>query len=68
MYYTLDTASETYKDLTMIANKTKWYKIDLIAGGQRCREIAIRPRISDEYAFTIMGLAIVYELEAPEYA
>lgn len=68
MYYTLDSGTETYKDLTMTADKTLWYKVDLIAGGQRARAISLRPYVSDKYAFTIMGYAVVYELEAPEYA
>lgn len=67
-YYTLDGETETYKDLIMTANKTLWYKIDLGGGGQRARAIKPRPYISDKYDFTIMGYAIVYELEKPEYA
>jgi len=67
-YYQLDDASETYKDLTMTANKTLWYKIDLGGGGQRARAIKLRPYISDKYDFTIMGYAVVFELEPPEYA
>ena len=67
-YYTLDSGTETYKDLIMTANKTLWYKIDLGGGGQRARAIKPRPYISDKYDFTIMGYAIVYELEKPEYA
>jgi len=67
-YYTLDDASETYKDLTMTANKTLWYKIDFDGGGQRARAIKPRPYISDKYDFTIMGYAVVFESEPPEYA
>ena len=67
-YYTLDAGSETYKDLTLTADKTLWYKIDLIGGGQRARAIRLRPYMSDKYDFTIMGYAIVFELEPPEYA
>ena len=67
-YYTLDSGTETYEDLTMTANKTLWYKIDLSGGGQRARAIKPRPYISDKYDFTIMGYAVVYEPEAPEYA
>jgi len=67
-YYTLDDASETYKDLTMTANKTHWYKIDFDGGGQRARAIKPRPYISDKYDFTIMGYTVVFELEPPEYA
>ena len=68
MYYTLDNGAETSKSLTMTANKTLWYRIDLIAGGQRARAISLRPYISDKYDFTIMGYAIVYEEEAPEWS
>jgi len=67
-YYTLDDNSETYKDLTMTVNTTKWYRIRLGGGGQRARAIKPRPYISDKYDFTIMGYAIVFELEPPEYA
>lgn len=67
-YYTLDNNAETYVDKTLTADTTAWYKIDLGGGGQRCREIAIRPRISDKYTFTIMGYAIVFEEEAPEWS
>lgn len=67
-YYTLDDGSETYKDLTMTANKTLWYKVDLGGGSQRARAIKPRPYISDKYDFTIMGYAVVFELEPPEYA
>lgn len=67
-YYTLDSGTETYKDLTITADKTLWYKIDLGGGGQRARAIKPRPYISDKYDFTIMGYAVVYESEAPEYA
>ena len=68
MYYTLDNLAETYVDKTLTANTTAWYKIDLVGGGQRCREITIRPRINDKYDFTIMGYGMVIELEAPEYS
>lgn len=67
MYYTLDAATETSASLTMTADKTLWYKIDLGQGGQRARAIKIRPYVSDKYDFTIMGYAIAYELENPEY-
>jgi len=67
-YYTLDDEDETYKDLTMTANTTKWYRIRLGGGGQRGRAIKPRPYISDKYDFTIMGYAVVFELEPPEYA
>jgi len=66
-YYTLDDATETYKDLTLTADTTKWYKIDLITGGQRARALKPRPYISDAYDATIMGYAFVYDIEAPEY-
>ena len=68
MYYTLDNSAETYVDKTLTANTTAWYKIDLVGGGQRCREITIRPRMNDKYDFTIMGYGIVIDLEAPEYS
>lgn len=67
LYYTLDTSVETYVDKTLTANVTDWYKIDLVGGGQRCRELKIRPRMNDKYAFEIYGYEIVYDLEAPEY-
>ena len=66
-YYTLDDASETYKDLTLTADKTLWYKIDLGGGGQRARAIKPRPYVSDKYDVTFMGYAFVYDTEAPEY-
>jgi len=52
----------------MTANTTKWYRIRFDGGGQRARAIKPRPYISDKYDFTIMGYAIVFELEPPEYA
>lgn len=55
-------------NLTLTADKTLWYKISLGQGGQRARAIKIRPYVSDKYDFTIMGYAIVYEPEPPEYA
>lgn len=67
-YYTLDAGSETYKDLTLTANKTLWYKIDLVTGGQLARAITIRPYVSDKYAVTYMGYALAYEEEPAEYA
>jgi len=71
MYYTLlddnGIASETYKDLTLTANKTKWYKIDLEGGGQRGRAIKIRPYVSDKYDVTFEGYMIVFDAEAKEY-
>ncbi len=67
-YYTLDNNSETYKDKTLTASTTRWYKIDLSGGGQRCREIAIRPRMNDKYYFEIHGYAVVFEEEAPEWS
>ena len=68
MYYTLDDGSETSKSLTMTANKTLWYKIDLIGGGQRARAISWRPYVSDKCDITIMGYAIVFEEEPPEWS
>jgi len=67
-YYTLDAGTETYKDLTLTANKTLWYKIDLVTGGQWARAITPRPYISDKYAVTYMGYMFTYEEEPPEYA
>ncbi len=68
-YYTLDEeaglGTETYVDVTLTADKTKWYKVDLIGGGQRGRGIKPRPRMSDKYYFEIQGLHVVYEEEAP---
>jgi hypothetical protein len=67
-YYTLDNNSETYADLTLTADTTKWYKIDLVAGGQRARAIKPRPYVSDKYNVTYMGYMFVFEKEKPEYA
>lgn len=65
MNYTLDNESEvTSQTKTIEANTTKWYRISLVSGGNLGRSIAIRPYISDKYAFTIMGLAICYDEEA----
>ena len=64
MYYTLDNGSETSKTKSITANTTKWYRISLVSGGNRGRSIALRPYISDEYDFTIMGLAICFDVEA----
>lgn len=67
-YYQLDDNSETYKDITLTANTTRWYMINLEGGGQRGRAISLRPCMSDQYDFTIMGYMIVFEFENPEYA
>ena len=68
MYYTLDDGTETSASLTLTANKTLWYKINLGQGGQRGRAIKLRPYVSDKYAVTFMGYAIVYDEENPEWA
>jgi hypothetical protein len=67
LYYQLDNAAETYKDLTLTANKTLWYRLRLAGGGQRARELHFRPRISDKYYFEIQGYQIVLESEPPEW-
>jgi len=66
-YYTLDNNSETYVDEPLTADTTQWYKIDLAGGGQRAREITLRPRMSDKYSFEIQGIAVVLEHESPEW-
>jgi hypothetical protein len=71
MYYTLfgrdGMGSETYKDLTMTANKTQWYRVPLIGGGQEGRSIQIRPYVSDKYDVTFMGYMIVFDTYPEEY-
>jgi len=67
-YYTLDDASETYKDLTLTANKTLWYKIDLAGGGQYGRAIQLRPYMSDAYDAIFQGYAVVFDMEEEEYS
>jgi hypothetical protein len=71
MYYTLlgdnGVATETSKDITLEENTTKWYKINLVGGGQRGRAIKIRPYVSDKYDITFMGYMIVFDMEAKEY-
>lgn len=67
-YYTLDDEAETYKDLTLVADKERWYKINLGGGGQRARAITPRPYVSDAYNVTFEGYMFVIDLEAPEYA
>ena len=65
MNYTLDNESEvTSQTKTIIANKTKWYRVGLGEGGIRGRAIQPRPLISDKYYFQIEGLAICYDEEA----
>ena len=63
LYYTLDNNAETYEDITLTADTTQWYRVRLDGGGQRCREIAIRPRMSDAYAWEIHGYQFVYSVE-----
>jgi hypothetical protein len=67
-YYTLDDNDETYKDVIMTANTTRWYKVDLEGGGQRGRAIQLRPYVSDPYDITFMGYAVVFHMEAEEYS
>lgn len=55
------------KALTLTADTTKWYKIDLGGGGQRARALKPRPCVSDKYDVTFMGYAFVFDTEAPEY-
>ena len=69
-YYTLDgrngIETETYKDITLTANKVKWYKIDLPSGVE-CRGVKLKPRMSDKYYWEIQGLAITYRDGEPEW-
>jgi len=67
IYYQLDNASETYRDFTMEANTTQWYRVKLPMGGQRAREITVRPRINDKYYFEIQGYQIVLESDPAEW-
>jgi hypothetical protein len=68
-YYQFDSENgietETYKDITLVANKTRWYKVDLAGGGQRCRGVKVRPRMSDKYYWEEQGIHIVYRDEEP---
>jgi len=67
-YYTLDDdigSVETYKDVTLTANKTYWYKVDLGGGGQRGRGIKLRPRMSDKFYWEEQGIHVVYREEEP---
>jgi len=68
-YYQLDGENgiETEKciDVILTANTTKWYKIDLVGGGQRGRGIKLKPRMSDQYYWEIQGIHIVYREEEP---
>lgn len=67
MYYTLDEATETSASLTLTADKTRWYRIKLVQGGQRARAISLRPYVSDKYDITIMGYALSYTEEPAEW-
>jgi len=67
MYYTLDDADETSIGLTLTANKTKWYRISLLGGGQRCRGIKIRPSMDNAYYWEIQGLSVIWRDEEVEW-
>jgi hypothetical protein len=71
MYYTLfgrdGMGSETYKDLTLTADTTQWYRVPLVGGGQEGRAIQIRPYVSDKYDITFMGYMIVFDTHPEEY-
>jgi len=67
-YYTLDDdigSAETYKDVTLTANKTYWYEVKLSGGGQRGRGIKLRPYMSDKFYWELQGIHIVYRDEEP---
>ena len=67
-YYTLDDdigSVETYKDVTLTANKTYWYEVKLSGGGQRGRGIKLRPRMSDKFYWEEQGIHVVYREEEP---
>ena len=68
LYYTLDEeaglGTETYKDVTLTANKTKWYKVDF-PSGVRCRGIKLRPRMSDKYYWELQSIHCIYRNEEP---
>jgi len=66
-YYQLDDEDETYKDVMLTADKTRWYKVDLSGGGQRCRGIKLRPRMNDKFYWEEQGINIVYRDEAKEW-
>jgi hypothetical protein len=68
LYYTLDARDETYKDFTLTADTTGWYRVRLDGGGYECREIKIRPYMSDSYAWEVHGIGITYQLGEAEYA
>ena len=67
-YYQLDDEAETYQDLTLTANKERWYRIRLGSGGQRARAITLRPYVSDAYDVTFEGYMFTIEFESAEYA
>jgi len=68
MFYALDDGTEVHRDVTIPENRTQWYKIDLLGGGQRARAIALRPRVKDKFDITIMGYQVVFEAEAAEWS
>ena len=67
-YYQLDDEAETYQDLTLTADKERWYRIRLGSGGQRARAITLRPYVSDAYDVTFEGYMFTIEFESAEYA
>lgn len=62
VYYTIDDGTETYVDVTLTANKERWYR-GRLPESTNGRSIAIRPRISDSYANEFHGYIIVYDTE-----
>lgn len=68
MYYTLDDTTEKYVDITMTANKTKWYQIGFGSSGLRARSLAFRAYVSDKYDIEIHGYAIVYSSEPAKWS
>lgn len=67
-YYTLDDNDETSQDISIDADTTKWYKIDLEGGGQRGRAIQLRPYVYDVSDITFCGYEVVFTMEAEEYS
>jgi len=70
MNYTLDDATEVTsvtQSITATTTTTRWYKIDLPGGGQRCRGIKLRPSMSNKLYWEIQGIEIVYRDEEKEW-
>jgi len=70
MNYTLDDADEVTsvtQSITATTTTTKWYKINLPGGGQRCRGIKLRPSMSNQLYWEIQGIEIVYRDEEKEW-